>query len=371
MKTVLVVGQTQPESSGQAVVISNILDGCYTNIKVVHCNFDFSNNVSAMGSFTPGKVFRLIRVVFRAIVLRVQCKPNILYYPVAGPHVVPILRDLVFLGCTRWMFKYTVFHFHAATTSQRVSRLPWPLRFLLLKVYNNADCAVLTAPENYPDGLRLGAKVTRILPNGIQDFASRYELIRSHRNEVRILFLSLVSEQKGIFVLLDACRRLKMEDAVFRLAVVGPYASPEFAKVVESFVSTAGLADSVEFLGELVARDKWSQYQMADIFCFPSHHPSESFGLVVVEAMQFALPVVASRWGGVQSVVEEGRTGLLFEPGNSAELASLLKALIGDGQLRSTLGTEGRKRYSQRFTAATFHGGFEKIIGMVTKPEEP
>jgi colanic acid/amylovoran biosynthesis glycosyltransferase len=69
-----------------------------------------------------------------------------------------------------------------------------------------------------------------------------------------------------------------------------------------------------------------------------------------VEAGAYGLPVVAARSGAFAEVVQEGRTGLLFEPGDVGALALALERLILDGDLRSRMGLAGRTQALQAFT---------------------
>jgi glycosyltransferase involved in cell wall biosynthesis len=61
-------------------------------------------------------------------------------------------------------------------------------------------------------------------------------------------------------------------------------------------------------------------------------------------------PVVASRIGGLPYTVTDGETGLLYEPGNSSELAAKLHLLMDHSQLRRRLGQAGRRRFEEEFT---------------------
>ena len=72
--------------------------------------------------------------------------------------------------------------------------------------------------------------------------------------------------------------------------------------------------------------------------------------LSVLEAMAAGLPVVASAVGGLHEVVVDGETGFLVPPGRPEELAAALGRLIGDAELRRTLGDAGRRRAEERFS---------------------
>lgn len=82
-------------------------------------------------------------------------------------------------------------------------------------------------------------------------------------------------------------------------------------------------------------------YASSDIFVFPS--PTETFGNVVLEAMSSELPVIAANAGGVKDTVKDKINGLMFNPGDSKELACLMTKLIDDENLRKELSLSGRK----------------------------
>jgi glycosyltransferase involved in cell wall biosynthesis len=101
-----------------------------------------------------------------------------------------------------------------------------------------------------------------------------------------------------------------------------------------------GIADRVRFLGQ---RDDAARLMAAaDVFCQPNQGP-EPFGLVFVEALWSALPVIACATGGATEIVNES-CGRLVEPGDAAGLAEALSALIESDSLRARLGRAGVER---------------------------
>jgi len=90
-------------------------------------------------------------------------------------------------------------------------------------------------------------------------------------------------------------------------------------------------------------------YQMMELFALASAR--EAFGLVLVEAMFAELPVVATRVGGIPSIVEEGSTGCLVHPSQPAELAASIVNLIDNPSLRQSMGKRGRQRALEHFSA--------------------
>lgn len=129
-----------------------------------------------------------------------------------------------------------------------------------------------------------------------------------------------------------------------RLLIVGT--GPDEAMLHELAVEL-GIARQVLFAGYQV--DPQPFYAVMDIFALASAY--EAFGLVLVEAMLAGLPVVATRVGGIPTVVSEGETGFLVEPGQPQVLADTLLILQRSAELRQALGQKGRARALAEFSA--------------------
>ena len=93
-------------------------------------------------------------------------------------------------------------------------------------------------------------------------------------------------------------------------------------------------------------------YRDADICLVPTI-AQEGLSRTSVEAMASGIPVIASRIGGLPYTVSDGTTGLLFEPGDAADLASKIARLLDDPALRRQMGLAGRKRFEDEFTWET------------------
>jgi glycosyltransferase involved in cell wall biosynthesis len=316
---------------------------------------NFSANMSEMGRFRLTKVLHMLSVVARMIYRRFADGVPILYYPPAGNYRVPMYRDLFILNCTRWLFDKSVFHFHAGGVSELYEGLPSWQRWLFRRAYFGADAAIRLSELNPEDGRRLEAKREYVIPYGIDD--PRPELSHSHANaavavgdRLHLLFVGIVSEAKGIMVLIDACAKLAERGVLFELEIMGQWESDEFAARARQRIDELKLAQSIKFLGVLTGQKKYDAFRRANAFCFPTHLQCETFGLVLLEAMACGLPVVATRWRGIPSIVDEGRTGFLVEPRDSGALADRLEMLAHDASLRERMGIAGREKFEREFT---------------------
>ena len=340
-------------------MIGEMLKGCYGNdIELVHVRMAFSQEMDDIGKFQYRKLFELCRVILLIISSRVRHGARILYYPPAGPNRIPVLRDLAILLTTRWLFEKVIFHFHASGLGEFCESASEPLRFLCRLAYFQPDIAIRLSSHTPPDGKALEAKREVIIPYGIEDAGSSYlsqdGRCRGAGEPVRILFVGVVSEAKGVMTLLEACRLLAEEGSLFQVRLVGRFESPQFENRVRQFLREHKMESRVAFLGVLTGSRKWEQFASAEVFCFPTHFDSEAFSVVLLEALSFGLPVISTHWRGIPGIVQDGVCGFLVPIQDPAAVADRLRRLIQDPELRVRMGQEGRKRYLEQFTIDKF-----------------
>jgi phosphatidyl-myo-inositol alpha-mannosyltransferase len=179
----------------------------------------------------------------------------------------------------------------------------------------------------------------RIIPNGIDyaRFATRLEPIeRFEDDRLDVLFVGRLEKRKGLEHLLRAWPLVHQAMPNARLLVVGGGRRLEGYR---RWVKARGWSE-VHFIGYVSAEDLVRYYQTSDVFCAPSTG-QESFGIVLLEAMAAGRAIVASRIPGYAEVVEDGAEGMLVEPGSSEALAAALVRVLGDADLRRSMGECG------------------------------
>jgi glycosyltransferase involved in cell wall biosynthesis len=360
---VLVVSQLPPPPLGQAIAAQSFITGRYQHIELFPVRMSFSREMAEVGKPRLGKVGHLIALIARILWARVRTGAAVLYYPPAGPDLVPVLRDIAVLLCTRWAFRATVFHFHASGVSEIEPRLPRPLRAMFHRAYGRPDLAIQTSELNPPDGTRLRARRIAVVPNGLPDhpLALRPREQRSVGPPV-VLYVGVLRESKGLLVLVEACRRLLSRNLDFELHLMGGFESAHFEARLRAAVDQAGLGGRTVFLGVRSGDAKAACFRAGDLFCYPTHFEAESFGIAAVEAMQFSLPVVATSWRGVPSVVADVESGILVPVRDPERLERALWELVEDPERRSEMGRRGRELYLERFTEERFRREMESVL---------
>ena len=173
-----------------------------------------------------------------------------------------------------------------------------------------------------------------------------------------ILFVGRIEQIKGIDVLLRALallffRRPDLRSEVCLLVVGGALDpgddAPETEKILElrRLVHEHRMEANVSFVGSRDQEDLALYYAAADLCAVPSL--TESFGLVALEAMACGTPVVGTRVGGLQTVIEDGESGILVPAGDYQALAEAMAQVLTDWRLRMHLAHGARDR-AERFT---------------------
>jgi len=159
-----------------------------------------------------------------------------------------------------------------------------------------------------------------------------------------ILYAGRVERDKGIEVLIRAFTKLGLSSWTLRVAGSG-----SDIESMRSLAINLGIESQVQWLGLLSNHQLDKEYKDCAIFVNPSML-LETFGLTLIEAMRFGKAIIASRIGAFIEVVEEGVSGILFEPGNVDELCNHLTLLIEDNVRREELGAEGFLRVKKYFS---------------------
>ncbi|MBN1868563.1 glycosyltransferase [Candidatus Sumerlaeota bacterium] len=191
-----------------------------------------------------------------------------------------------------------------------------------------------------------------VVPSGVDPNRFSYDVPRSRlRREFEIPddgrivgTVGSLADHKGHRYLIEAAALVASEHPDVRFFIVG---DGELRRDLEERIRRSGLEKTVRLTG--FREDVETFLAGFDVFALSSH--LEGLCTSVIDAMLFALPVVATRTGGVPDLVRDGETGLLVEPRDPAALAQGILTVLDDRNLAARLGEAGRSRARNRFTA--------------------
>ena len=201
-----------------------------------------------------------------------------------------------------------------------------------------------------------------IIPNGVDtdQFAPRspnFDIRTTYdipREAPLLITVGRLEREKGVHLTIEALQELRSQNV--HLLIVGK--GREISRL-KGLAASAGLSARVHFAGFVGHQKLPNLYNAADLFLMPTLR-QEGHPLVLVEAMACGLPIVASRIGGIPSIVDEGQTGSLIPPGDAKALTKQIDILLSVPERTRAMGVASRSRAVREFS----------VEGMITETEE-
>lgn len=165
---------------------------------------------------------------------------------------------------------------------------------------------------------------------------------------------------KGVEILLEAFSMLSKYNA--RVFIIGGGNLTDYYK---QKADDLGIGDKVVFCGRVEDSYLPTFYNRSDVVVLPSIDKSEAFGMVLVEAMACAKPVIASNLSGVRSVVDDGVNGILVEPKNVHGLTSAIERILSDDELAKKMGEEGLKKVREKYEWERVGGKLSTLFNLL------
>jgi glycosyltransferase involved in cell wall biosynthesis len=256
-----------------------------------------------------------------------------------------------------------------------VRLMPFKQQRLLNRVWTNlalwSSDSVLAVSQAVVAQLQASHKV-RVLYDPM-DFSERHPSTVYVQNEgpVQCLYLANYIAGKGHSHSLQAFSQAYGQNPALRLRFVGGDMDLEKNRVLKASLKLAavqmGLGDVVTFDG--YSNDVELDIKRADIVL--NFSESESFSHTCLEACAFGRPIIATRCGGPEEIIEEGVTGLLVPVADVEAMTMAIVALAGDALLRQRMGEAGRRLVRERFSSQAFVAGFERLTNTSTSTVAP
>ena len=174
------------------------------------------------------------------------------------------------------------------------------------------------------------------------------------------LFVGRLSSEKGLSTLVDSWSRL---GGIGTLTIVGQ--GPE-RTALEDRVQQAQLAGVITFRGAVEHKELLNMMSRAKFLVLPSEC-YEGFPLVLAEAFASGTPVIASRLGAMAEIIDDGQTGLLFEPGDAQDLEAKIRIALQDSSLLREMSSRCRTQFETKYTAAR---NYDRLIEIYVRAKE-
>ena len=372
------------------ILSSNLASRC-PDLECDLVYFQFSDEPESIGKPKFGKVLRIARTLFSAVCIRYRRWSKIAYYVPAPPRWIPLFRDWLILPIIRALYPSIILHWHAVGLGQLYLR--WKeaglrgtiARALCDACYGRAHLSIALSHRTGPDAATFAPKTIAIIPNGIPDpcpdFLARLLPQREMRVERRrhalrneegaeettlnCLFMSACTEAKGLFDTIrgleSAAQSLAQECTRMRVAlkIAGTFHSRSERSELDELLSHCHWAD-MEYLGFADAELKDCLLSESDCLFLPTYYRHEASPLVIIEALAYGLPVVATAWRGIPEILPP-LYPLFVPPHCPLSIAQQVKAVAEWSRFGSL-----RQRYSELFSELAFVDAFLRALRCLT-----
>jgi glycosyltransferase involved in cell wall biosynthesis len=332
------------------------------SIEVINIKLNYSIDMNDLGKVTFKKLQGIFITSKRIRRLIKIFNPDIIYF---APAVTGfgLLRDFLFLKLIKiWHKGKLILHLRGQFKKKEVNN---PLSKFVINSLLVCDKAIVLGPELVKNlNNRIPIEDIYILPNAIVKTLSDLEFqnIIDRKNsgsKINLLFLSNMVEFKGWFKVLETCKLLGEANISFICNFVGEWPSKFEELKFYNYVKTNSLGNNVIYHGQLLSKAKNLLFERSDILVFPTEY--DACPRVIIEAMEFGLPVISTNVGTIPSLTKHGETGFILKENTPNEIFKYILILL-DKNKRNIMGLKGREEFLAKYTLDIYRNKFISIF---------
>ena len=332
---ILHVGPLPPPVGGMATVVENLSEALAST-----CDVRVLNNRKQ----TPINRTLLQGIISQLVLLARLANQCVSWSPdVVHIHTCSwfsFWRSCIDVGLVRLLRKRAILHIHGGQFQHFLNTLS-PVQARIARIMFRQCHTVIVLGKSWKKLLDLWCMPSRVvvIPNGVPVKSIR---IINKLDTFTIVCLANYTPGKGQVDLLKAAAAIRIKNKQLKIALLGCETEVGQRQSLLDTAKALGLASCIEAPGPVMGADKEAWWSCASCFCLPSY--DEGLPMSMLEAMALGIPIIATQVGAIPEAVEQGKEGLLYEPGDIPTLTSHLQTLFDDPQLAQSVGLAGRAR---------------------------
>ena len=324
-----------------------------------YINLGLSRSVNEIGKNPFVKISRYLLILYKCLINLFFFKPELCYFTLTSKGL-GFYKDIPIIFLIKLFNVKIVYHLHNKGVNEKSNKFLDD--FLYSYVFKNSFL-ILLSNKLYSD-IKKYVDISQVYycPNGIPKSNIKADKHSNKSAIFNILFLSNLIESKGAYILLEACRILKTKQLNFYCTYVGgigDISEIDFNNKIKEF----GLISHVQYLGKRYGIEKNIFLNNSDILVLPSLN--DCFPLVLLEAMQFYLPVISTIEGGIPDIIQDKKTGYLVSKNDIITLTEKIEFLINNPELKNDMGIAANKRYKENYTLEIFEKKIKDILNNI------
>jgi glycosyltransferase involved in cell wall biosynthesis len=246
---------------------------------------------------------------------------------------ISILRDGLFCLITKLHKKKALIFWHGwnIETESRINKR-YKIRRLFRLIFDSADATIVLS-HTFKQQLRkwgfcskIYVETTTFDDDLIQNFSPEKKIKEiQESNSIRILFLSRIEVDKGIFETIDAFTALSISNRKVELVIAGDGSAYNLVKKYVVITNNK----RIKMVGYVMGAEKRHVFETSHLLCFPTKH-GEGLPVSILEAMAFGMPIITRPVGGIRDIIVENINGYFIPSLSSESLSKLLKKILSN-----------------------------------------
>jgi glycosyltransferase involved in cell wall biosynthesis len=362
-RRIFVIGPLPPPIHGQSLAVRQLVESELSRsfeFIVFNKAFLFSQ-IADHGKFRVIKIFRDLQLILKLIFKFLFQRPDVCYLTMAQSRY-GVLRDSLIIAIGS-VFCPIIIHLHFGEFRFEIDKLTWGEKQLIKFSLQRIKKAILLSERFMPilGNLVLPERIC-VIRNGLQDTCgAKASLFDRSHDEIKLLFLSNLQPEKGLWDLLLVLGHLKKIEVRFNAVIAGPFPTEKIKCEVFELVSELNIQTHVSLPGEVQGQFKDDLFANADVFIFLPNQV-EGQPLVIIEALMAGLPIISTPQAGILDMVIDGQNGLIVPIHDTETVAKRIAELANNPAFRAAMGNKSRELFMNQYIASRHLQGMKMVF---------
>lgn len=299
-----------------------------------------------------------LRIIIALFVKLMLKRPDVVHYTSSAAFA--LYKDRIAAGVTTGLFKKKfIIHWRFGRIPEIFNERGREYKNFI-KVLNRVNLSLVLDEKSY-NVIKDAGYDAELIPNpvslAIQEVAEKFDIQQSFENRETgiVLFVGHMLPAKGIFELVEACVDCK---EVKKLVMIGPFFDESLRERLINIAERRGKAGWLVLAGEKKREEVWQYYKCCNVFCLPSY--TEGFPNVVLEAMSFGCPIVATEVGAIPEMLGDG-CGIIVEPKQIESLKTAIRRIIKNPDDATKISNKAHEKILSSYTINYVFGKYKSI----------
>jgi len=359
MHKVLLIGPLPDPVTGLSIANKTVMDnlGKYSDdfqIESVNMSYD---RLGEIGKFSVSKALfflKLYKNIFRIP------KFDIIYIT-PGQTFFGVVKYSLFIYFAKLLRKTIIIHIHGNGLSNIYDSSSSWKKLIMKSILKKADKGIVLS-ESLKGNMTpfIEDENIFILYNFVEDllFENSDEHI-FHDDHLRILYLSNLMPEKGIFDLLDALKKLEKKNIKFTAQIAGAIDKEHKTEILQKIEN---LSENVEYLGVVKGKEKKKAFMDSNIFVFPTYYPMEGQPIAILEAMGTGNIILTTNHAGIKDIIADSKNGYFIEKNSPESILEKLLDISNNISIYKNIYDNNRYEAQEKYTVKKFINNFVKIL---------